>query len=135
MKIIILITAVIAIVLIVMFLKSSKQSSGTLLDYETFKQKIDDKPGVVIDVRTKAEYDSGHLKITKFNYDVMNGQFQAKLDSLDKNDTYYLYCRSGNRSGKAVQMMKNNGFENAFNIGSFNSLVNSGVEAEKLRVT
>jgi phage shock protein E len=130
MKTIILITAVIAIALIIMFLKSSKQSAGTLLNPETFKQKIDDTPGVVIDVRTKSEYDSGRLKITKFNYDMMNGQFQAKLDSLDKNDTYYLYCRSGNRSGKAVQMMKNNGFENVFNIGGFSSLANSGLETE-----
>lgn len=130
MKTIILIIAVIAIAVIIMFLNSSKKSAGTLLNPVTFKQKIDETPGVVIDVRTKAEYDSGHLKITKFNYDVMNGQFQAKLDSLDKDDTYYLYCRSGNRSGKAVQRMKNNGFENVFNIGGFSSLSNAGLDTE-----
>ena len=125
-----IIIALIAVALIIMFLKSSNKSAGTLINANTFKQKVAETPGVVIDVRTKAEYNSGHLKITKFNYDVMNGQFQAKLDSLDKDDTYYLYCRSGNRSGKAVQMMKKNGFENVFNIGGFSSLSNAGLDTE-----
>jgi phage shock protein E len=113
-----------------MFLNTSKESADTLLNPESFKQKVDETPGVVIDVRTKGEYDSGHLKIADFNYDVMNGQFQDKLDSLDKDDTYYLYCRSGNRSGKATQMMKQNGFENVYNIGGYSSLANAGLETE-----
>lgn len=130
MKTILPIIAVVAIALFIMFLNSSKRSSDTLLNPETFKQKINETPGVVIDVRTKGEFDSGHLKMAKFNYDVTNGQFQAKLDSLDKNDTYYLYCRSGNRSGKATQIMKKNGFENVYNIGGYSSLANAGLETE-----
>jgi len=125
-----IIIALIAVALIIMFLKSTNKSAGTLINANTFKQKVAETPGVVIDVRTKAEYDSGHLKITKFNYDVMNGQFQAKLNGLSKNDTYYLYCKSGNRSGKAVQMMEKNGFEKVYNIGSFNSLANAGFDTK-----
>ena len=101
-----------------------------MLNPEAFKQKVNETPGVVIDVRTKGEYESGHLKVTDFNYDVMSGEFQAKLDSLDKNETYYLYCRSGNRSGKALQIMKQNGFENVYNIGGFSSLARAGLETE-----
>lgn len=101
-----------------------------MLSPDVFKEKVKETPGVVIDVRTKGEYDSGHLKMTEFNYDVTNGEFQSKVDSLDKNQTYYLYCRSGNRSGKAVSIMKEKGFENVYNIGGFSSLANAGLETK-----
>jgi len=101
-----------------------------MMNPETFKEKIDETPGVVIDVRTKGEYDSGHLKLTDYNYDVTNGEFQSKVDSLDKDKTYYLYCRSGNRSGNAVNIMKDKGFENVYNIGGLSSLARAGLATE-----
>jgi phage shock protein E len=130
MKTIISIIAVVAVVLLIMFINTSKKSAGTMMNPETFKEKIDETPGVVIDVRTKGEYDSGHLKLTDYNYDVTNGEFQSKVDSLDKDKTYYLYCRSGNRSGNAVNIMKDKGFENVYNIGGLSSLARAGLATE-----
>lgn len=130
MKTIIPIIAIIAIALVIMFLNSTKKSSDTYLTPEAFKTKVQESPGVVIDVRTKGEYNGGHLALTDHNFDVMSGEFKAKLDSLDKNQTYYLYCRSGNRSGKATNMMKNAGFEKVYNIGGYSSLANAGLETE-----
>lgn len=95
-----------------------------------FKQQSEDGAGVVIDVRTQEEYDKGHLAATDQHYDLLNGDFEAQLDSLDKNQTYYLYCRSGNRSGQAAQLMIENGFTNVYNIGGFQDLVDAGLEAE-----
>jgi phage shock protein E len=106
MKTILSIVAVVLIALIIVYMNTAKKSGEGILNPDAFKQKVNETPGVVIDVRTKGEFNGGHLKIADFNYDVMNGEFQAKLDSLDKNATYYLYCRTGNRSGKAAKIMQ-----------------------------
>ncbi|MEQ8524859.1 rhodanese-like domain-containing protein [Gracilimonas sp.] len=132
MKTIITIIAVLALASVLFFAFNSKKggSASSTLNPESFKQKHQETPGVVIDVRTKDEFNSGHLALATHNFDVLNGEFQSKLDSLDKSKTYYLYCRSGNRSGQATKLMKEQGFENVFNIGGFGSLANSGLEVE-----
>ncbi|MEX2463938.1 MAG: rhodanese-like domain-containing protein, partial [Balneolaceae bacterium] len=94
-----------------------------------FKEKLEKERGVVIDVRTKNEYDQGHLSLTDYQYDFLNGEFQNSVDSLDKSKTYYLYCRSGNRSGQAAKIMKNEGFDKVYNVGGYQDLVNNGFDA------
>lgn len=103
------------------------------LDINTteFKEKLDQDRGVIIDVRTKEEYDAGYLKLTDDQKDFLNGDFQKSVHSLDKDKTYYLYCRSGNRSAKAAQILDEEGFENVFNVGGYNELVNAGFESSK----
>ncbi len=64
---------------------------------------------IVIDVRTPAEYAEGHLEGAK-NVDVQGADFEAEIAAFDKEDTYYVYCRSGNRSATAVQQMDSMGF-------------------------
>lgn len=125
--------AILILVLIIgigMFNLFSK-SDGTNLSVEEFKEKFQDDKGVVVDVRTKQEYDAGHLAITDAQYDIINGDFQEKLSDLDKDKTYYLYCRSGSRSGQAAKMMKNKGFENVYNIGGFSRLASGGLETSR----
>jgi phage shock protein E len=107
------------------------KSDGTNLTVEEFKEKFQEDKGVVIDVRTKDEYNAGHLAITDAQYDIINGDFQDKLPELDKDKTYYLYCRSGSRSGQAAKMMKNKGFENVYNIGGFSRLSSGGLETSR----
>ena len=82
----------------------------------TFKQLITETPNaVVIDVRTAAEARSGSIK-GAVNIDIMSMDFQQKIAKLDKNKTYFVYCRSGNRSGQACQMMGDAGFTNVYNL-------------------
>jgi phage shock protein E len=100
------------------------------LDPAGFKRHSMKKPGIVVDVRTQEEYDEGHLAKADRHYDLLNGDFKAQLDSLDKDETYYLYCRSGNRSGQAAELMIENGFTDVYNIGGFQDLVDAGLEAE-----
>ncbi|WP_428235075.1 rhodanese-like domain-containing protein [Gracilimonas sp.] len=130
MKTVITVLAVVFLAVVLFFTFNSKKagSDNSKLQPESFKQKHQETPGVVIDVRTKDEFKSGHLALADHNFDLLNGDFQSKLDSLDKNETYYLYCRSGNRSGQATRLMKENGFEKVYNIGGFNTLANSGLE-------
>jgi rhodanese-related sulfurtransferase len=63
----------------------------------------------VIDVRTPEETSAGHLEGALL-FDVQDAAFMANLETLDKSANYYIYCRSGNRSGQAIETMKANGF-------------------------
>ena len=114
------------------FFSTSDQKMNNSLDISTreFSEKIKDNPGVVIDVRTDEEYQNGHLVIADHQFNLMDGEFERKLDSLDQDKTYYLYCRTGNRSGQAARLMKENGFENVYNIGGFQDLAKEGFETE-----
>lgn len=72
---------------------------------------------IVIDVRTPAEYQESHVK-ESINIDFLSSDFKTKVEKLDKNKTYKVYCRSGNRSGQAERQMKALGFKDVENIGS-----------------
>jgi phage shock protein E len=112
------------------FLTNSNQQMDEQIDITPakFGEMIKSNSGVVIDVRTEDEYQNGHLSLASHQYDLLNGEFEAQLDSLDKDKTYYLYCRSGNRSGQAARLMKKNGFENVYNVGGFKELADEGFE-------
>ncbi|MEP1151462.1 MAG: rhodanese-like domain-containing protein [Balneola sp.] len=103
-----------------------KKKDGTQVI--SVEQVMEDKEGIIIDVRTEREYEQGSIKEALVGYDLTSGEFAEKLDSLDKEKTYYLYCASGNRSGKAARLMTEKGFENVHNLGGYNDLVESGFE-------
>lgn len=86
------------------------------LDSESFeKQFKEDKESVLIDTRTPAEYNDGHIP-NSILMDMMSPDFSDEVEKLDKSKSYYLYCRSGNRSYHAGRMMKNLGFEKVYNL-------------------
>jgi len=126
----ILTIASILIIGFIMFNMFTKQSNGIDISIDDFKEKFEEEQGVVIDVRTQEEYEEGHLVKTDKLLDFSNGEFQESLSELDKEKTYYLYCRTGNRSGQAARIMKSEGFENVYNVGGFEDLANGGFEAE-----
>lgn len=71
----------------------------------------------IIDVRTPEEFAQGHLE-GAINIDLNSADFKSQIEALDKNGTYTLYCRSGNRSGQALTIMSEAGFANLSNAGS-----------------
>lgn len=74
------------------------------------------QPGItVIDVRTPAEYSSGHLP-GAINLDVDGGSFDAQIAELPKDDTYFVYCQSGNRSGVATDQLSSLGFTTVYDL-------------------
>lgn len=97
---------------------------------QKFKELLEEEGGVIIDVRTKGEYHNGHLKRTDHNFDLSSADFERKIEKLDNSKNYFLYCRSGSRSGQAARIMKRKGFENVYNIGGMQNLVNAGFEKE-----
>ena len=78
-------------------------------------------PGVVVDVRTKEDWNSGHVK-EALHYDWNNGDFKRQCSQFDKNKKYYLYCAAGGRSSAAMQYMKSIGFKDVVNLGGYNNL-------------
>lgn len=73
--------------------------------------------GKVIDVRTPEEFNEGYVK-GAVNIDVSNPNFESQIASLDKDAAYSVYCRSGNRSAVAVDIMRNAGFTNVVDLGA-----------------
>ena len=71
---------------------------------------------VLIDVRTSAEYAQEHLDgALNIDYTVIGRDITSA--GVDKDDTVILYCRTGNRSGIALQTLKAMGFSRVENYG------------------
>lgn len=63
----------------------------------------------VIDVRTVEEWNSGYLQGAVL-IEIADADFRQELSALDPAADYYIYCRSGNRAGQAINIMKEIGF-------------------------
>ena len=76
----------------------------------------EDKELILLDVRTKDEYASGHIKgaINIPNETISNTK-PALLPDTEK--TILVYCQSGMRAGKAVKKLKRIGYKNTYSIG------------------
>ncbi|MBP7510850.1 MAG: rhodanese-like domain-containing protein [Bacteroidia bacterium] len=81
-----------------------------------FANVVKKEKAIVMDVRTEGEVASGYIKGTTLFADVNSSDFNAKISKLDKSKTYIIYCRSGARSGKAANIMVQNGFKNVYNL-------------------
>lgn len=80
------------------------------------KQLKADENAFILDVRTEEEVEEGFIPNAK-NLNIFKGQaFIYELGALDKSKNYYVYCRSGGRSGQACAIMNEMGFENAYNL-------------------
>ncbi len=70
---------------------------------------------VIFDVRTPAEFGGEHIE-NATNIDFYSEAFRDMLNNLDKNKTYLIYCRSGGRSGSALDIMAELNFKEVYNI-------------------
>ena len=70
---------------------------------------------VILDVRTLLEYLAGHIQ-DAVNLDFYSASFRDELDLRDKDLTYLIYCRSGNRNGQALIIMDDLGFMEVYNL-------------------
>ncbi|WP_114780728.1 rhodanese-like domain-containing protein [Botryobacter ruber] len=81
------------------------------LDGKTFREKYESTPKAkLLDVRTPGEFASGTIKGAK-NLDITSPQFQTAIKTMDKTEPYFLFCRSGARSGNASKLMADQGFK------------------------
>ena len=83
--------------------------------YTLIMKNKDNPDFVILDVRTPREFAEGHIQ-NAVNLDYYSETFRDDLDSLDKNKTYLIYCRSARRSGKALDIMKALNFGKVYNM-------------------
>ena len=71
---------------------------------------------IILDVRTPEEFSEGYItNATNLNiYDA--NTFMSKIQSYNKENNYYIYCKSGARSAQACQIMDQLGFSNVYNL-------------------
>ena len=102
---------IVAIVVVVIFLKQSGQiSAKDALSY--LKQGA-----MVIDVRSPGEFGSGHLpNAINIPLDEISAALPQRVG--DKNQVLLLHCQSGMRSAIAAKKLKGMGYTKVFNLGS-----------------
>ena len=93
----------------------STSSSAIDLSVTEFSAKVAEAGVITLDVRTPGEFAEGHVEGARL-IDFQSFNFENEIATLDKNATYAVYCRSGNRSGQAVKVMQDAGFTNVFNM-------------------
>jgi len=94
---------------------STSTAGATNMNVVDFSKKITESGVVILDVRTPDEFAEGFIEGAQM-IDFQSGNFETEIGSLDKDVTYAVYCRSGNRSGQAVKIMQDAGFLNLFNL-------------------
>lgn len=81
-----------------------------------------DKNAILIDVRTKEEFQQGRIAGSiLLPYDQITAASAAKLIGNDRNRTVVLYCRSGNRSAVAASTLRSLGFSRVYDLGGINA--------------
>ena len=69
----------------------------------------------IVDVRSPEEFADGHIE-NAINIDINSGIFRSEIDKLDKDKKYLVYCRSGNRSQRAIDIMTELGFMKIYHV-------------------
>ena len=95
-----------------LFANAQSQSEVEVLEPQAFIERVKaDTSAIILDVRQPEEFDEGHLA-QAINLDWLNQTvFINGLAKLNKQKTYYVYCRSGRRSQAAAGKLKAEGFQ------------------------
>lgn len=122
--------------ILTLFLVSCKDSKSTeqvtvISPQEVREAVYDSNSHQLIDVRTIEEFDEGHLKKAQ-NICVTDSDFKENVAKLDKSQPVYVYCRSGKRSAKAAEILKDMGFKEIYDMeGGFLKWEDENLEIEK----
>jgi len=101
------------------------------VDVDEFEKLVASGNGLLLDVRTDAEYADAHLKGST-QMDFYANDFKEQVQKLDPTTPVYVYCRSGGRSGNAADIMKGMGFLEVYNLeGGITAWQGAGKPVEK----
>ena len=102
------------------------------LDAKAFRDRSKSEPNaVILDVRTPEEVSQGMIPGAKpLNFRASD--FSSKLGELDKNKTYFVYCKGGGRSSKTIDLMKSSGFKHVHELkDGYDGWVEAGYPVKK----
>ena len=98
---------------------SAEMAVAQTISPRHFKALLDRHQGdpdvVLLDVRTPKEFEDGHIQGALL-LDYHSSDYVERLKALDREKTYLIYCRSGNRSGKSLAIFSKMGFRRAYHM-------------------
>lgn len=109
-------TPMVIVALLLFFTQCNYAQQATVLNVNDFEKKISSEKNIqLIDVRTPEEFQQGYIKNAK-NINIYDPNFEKEIQKLDKSKPVYIYCRSGNRSRSAAQVLAKNGFKTIYDL-------------------
>jgi len=113
---------IIPVLLVGFYFYNNNNSSGTdnnsgytNVNAEKFKSIIESGEGTLLDVRTPQEFNRGHIKgAGMLNF--YDRDFRNQVLLLPKDMDIYLYCNTGNRSGRTAAFLAQQGYTNVYNL-------------------
>ena len=115
MKLRILTVIIMALSLSAAAQNSSSKNVAKNVDVSEFTRLMNEKPGLILDVRTKGEVAKGAIP-NSVHLDIFADNFETEIDKLNKTKPVYVYCASGGRSGEAMEIMNKKGFKEVYNL-------------------
>lgn len=107
---------------VAVFVSACSSTDEAAISVEEFASMVDSKACLIVDVRTAEEYVEGHIEGAA-TIDFYSPEFEHKFRFIDVNQCMVFYCNTGNRSGQAVHLLKEElGFANIV-------LLNGGMNA------
>ncbi len=98
--------------------------------FNFIKEHENDPDLIILDVRTPWEFSKEHIDIAE-NLDFTDPDFNENVEKLDKDKIYIIYCKSGIRSEKVMEIFRNSGFNNLYTIkGGFEGWKSSNLNYE-----
>lgn len=97
--------------------KQNTEGKVLMISPEEAKENLDANSDIILlDVRTQLEYDSEHIaEAVLLPLDDISEKANEVIPEQEK--IYYVYCRSGNRSATAAQLLVDMGYENIYDLG------------------
>jgi phage shock protein E len=87
-----------------------------VVSIDTAIELMDDKPDMVIlDVRTPSEYSEAHIEGA---VNIPVDELETRLTELSQDDEILVYCRTGNRSSTAVELLEDAGFTKLYHMSA-----------------
>ena len=127
-----MIALLLVIAVVVVWAMSGQNAAYKTVNVEAFEELISQRDNVqLLDVRTQAEYDEGHLE-TALLIDVNGESFLADAEAqLQKDKTVAVYCRSGRRSASAAEKLSKDGFDVVNLDGGITAWIEAGKDTVK----
>lgn len=108
---------IVLLALVLVGCASSSGDSSAIVDYQETLDLIENEGAIIIDVRTPEEYADTHVAgALNIPLDTIDTQIGDYVDSLDQ--TMVLYCRSGNRSNQALNILVDLGYTSVYDLGA-----------------
>ncbi len=87
------------------------------INYQEWKELVaNDEKAVIIDCRSEFEWNDGVIENANL-IDIFDSQgFMHKTSKFNKDNNFYVYCRSGVRSISACHLLESLGFKNTYNL-------------------